>query len=89
MGVPVDIRIGGLVDLPTTPGALVVEELLQGKSPGLFLVVPLDLTPDNRVAGEVPLGVVVVVSFLWLPAQQPLPGDPVSSGYFSLAPEPW
>lgn len=89
MRVPVDFRVGRLVDLPTATGALVVQQLLKGDRAGLFLVVPLDLAPDDRVAGEVAFGVEVIVPFLWLPAQQSLTGDPVSPGYFSLAPEPW
>ena len=86
---PVDVRVRGLVDLPTAAGALVVQQLLQSDGARLLLVVPLDLAAHDRVTGEVAFGVEVVLPFLRLPAQESLTGDPVGAGYFSLAPEPW
>lgn len=40
-----------------------------------LMVVPLDLAGDDRVAGQIALGVVVLMSLLRLPAKKPLLGD--------------
>lgn len=74
--IELEVRVG-VGDAAVKPAGADLGLVLSERLPlRALLVIPLGLAGDNRVSGEVAVGVVVLVTLGGLPAEQSLLGDP-------------